>query len=102
MHYGQNFFALPGTNTLVAVGANVFPPFVPGMPTAQDVQRICKIYKQWCPRAQACAAIGCPVTCTDPPCCRQNPRCRDALIGKEPLCCDCSKDCQIGRAECTR
>ncbi|KAL5331439.1 hypothetical protein ACEPPN_000969 [Leptodophora sp. 'Broadleaf-Isolate-01'] len=87
MHYIENAFAIPGTETLISVNtAIVVPKNPPTNPSAVDFNRICKLYANWCPKAQECRSLGCPTFCSiRPPC--HSPRCAgDPKFA--PSCCD--------------
>lgn len=102
MHYGQNFFAKAGFNTLTPANPSIaFPPSIPGNPSTGDANRICKIYGFWCPKAQQCHDEGCPTSCVLMPHCN-SPRCTDPKF-ESPPCCDSgenNENCRHQRVVC--
>jgi Astacin (Peptidase family M12A) len=103
MQYRATAFAIAGTNTLVPARAGlVVPAANPPNPDATDVERLCKIYRDRCPRAQACKAMGCPTDCKLFPTCQNSPRCSDRTV---PRCCDAVVDnaeCKLQRNDCKK
>jgi hypothetical protein len=88
MHYTANALALPGTVTLVATKAGVssFPQSTrPG-----DTNRVCKLYKDQCPRAVFCKSLDCPATCSI----RTTP-CHTVQCEEDQV------ECKMHRKECT-
>ena len=101
MHYIAGAFANTGTVTLTSANPNdVVPVNPPSNPTQTDFNRICKLYANWCPKAQQCHNLGCPTYCNIyPPC--HSPRCTTDFA---PPCCDPGEDnafCKAQRKLCT-